>query len=157
MFAKIPLTEFPPTQPTLVWDGTCGFCKFWKTRWELQAKGKIKFVTYQEEAHKYPDIPIKEFKKSSRLIEPDGKVYSGPDSAFRSLYYGRMKNWHYWYTHNSLFQKICDKAYNHIAKNRSFYYKVTTALFGKDPKKLKPYWFAYLFIILALIVIIWNI
>ncbi|SFN58447.1 thiol-disulfide oxidoreductase DCC family protein [Salegentibacter flavus] len=154
MFVKINKTEYPPREPTMVWDGTCGFCKYWKTRWQLKTKGKIRFVTYQEKACDFPDIPLKEFKKASRLIEPDGSVYSGPDSAYRSIYYTGNEKWHHWYRKYPWFERFSDLAYNHIAKNRDFYFKITKALFGKDPANLKSYWLFYLlavFVILALL------
>lgn len=154
MFAKIDKTKHAPQKPTMVWDGTCGFCKFWKTRWQLKTKDKINFVTYQDRASEFPDIPLKEFKKASRLIEPDGRVYSGPDSAYKSLYYTGNQKWHHWYQKYAWFEKLSDIAYNHIAKNRDFYFKLTKSLFGENPAKLKPYWFFYLlavFIILAIL------
>ena len=154
MFAKINQTNYPPNEPTMVWDGTCGFCKFWKTRWELKTKDKISFVTYQDKASEFPDIPLKEFKKASRLIEPDGRVYSGPDSAYRSIYHAGNQTWHKWYRTHAWFEKFSDVTYNHIAKNRSLYFRITKALFGKNPAKLKYYWLFYLlavFVILALL------
>lgn len=154
MFAKIPKTNHPPNRPTMVWDGTCGFCKFWKTRWQLQTKDKLKFVTYQDEAENFPDIPLKEFKKASRLIEPDGRVYSGPDSAYRSLYYTGNRNWHQWYKQYSWFEKLSDTAYNHIAKNRDFYFKITKALFGNDPENLKMYWLFYLLAVFLILILL---
>ena len=151
MFAKIQKTENPPAHPVLIWDGTCGFCKFWKTRWQLKTQNKLEYVTYQEKAREFPDIPLKEFKKASRLIEPDGRIYSGPDSAYRSLYYAGNKTWHHWYQRYSWFEKLSDIGYNHIAKNRDFYFKLTKLLFGDYPEKLKFYWLFYL---LALVVIL---
>ncbi|MCP9199874.1 DCC1-like thiol-disulfide oxidoreductase family protein [Gramella sp. GC03-9] len=150
MFKKFEYTENPPSEDTMIWDGKCGFCKFWKTRWEVKTKGILKFETYQDAAHKFPDIPLKEFKKASRLIETDGKVYDGPDSAYRSLWHTGTKRWHQYYNSSSLFRKMSDHAYNHIAKNRSFYFSVTKMMFGKDPLNFKPYWLLYL-VIFALI------
>jgi len=148
MFQQINKTEHPPFQPILVWDGECKFCKWWKTRWELKTKDNLSFKTYQEVASQFSDIPIKEFKKASRLIEPDGKIYSGPDSAYRSLYYTGRKKWHFWYQKYPWFKTISNFSYNHIAKNRSFYYKVTVFFFGSNPEKPKLYWLYYLLIIL---------
>ncbi len=152
MFQKINKTEYPPNQPILIWDGECKFCKWWKTRWEIKTKNQLDFKTYQEVTSQFQDIPLKEFKKASRLIETDGFVYSGPDSAYRSLYIAGNKKWHLWYSNNAWFEKISDLGYNHIAKNRNFYYKATVILFGKDPVKPKYYWFYYLLLISLLIV-----
>ncbi|MDR5590596.1 thiol-disulfide oxidoreductase DCC family protein [Christiangramia sp. SM2212] len=150
MFGKIKYTEHHPPQNVLIWDGKCGFCKFWKTRWEEKTKGKVIFKTYQESAENFKDFPIKEFKKASRLIETDGKIYSGPDSAYRSLWHAGNKFWHQLYASSSIFEKLSNHGYNHIAKNRSFYFKLTKFLFGKDPLHLKPYWLLYLVLIIIL-------
>ena len=154
MFQKIKTTNYPPVFPILIWDGECKFCKWWKTRWELKTKDQLSFKTYQEAASQFPDIPLKEFKKASRLIDTDGKIYAGPDSAYRSVFMAGDKKWHNWYTEYKWFQELSDFGYNHIAKNRSFYYKFTSFLFGKDPKKPKAYWLIYLLVLIIIIIAI---
>lgn len=154
MFQKIKSTTNPPSFPILIWDGECKFCKWWKTRWELKTSNQLSFKVYQEVASQFPDIPLKEFKKASRLIDIDGNVYSGPDSAYRSLYLAGDKKWHQWYSNYKWFQKISDLGYNHIAKNRNFYYKATSILFGKDPEKPKKYWLFYILILIFLLIVL---
>jgi len=154
MFGKIDHTQYPPTKNILIWDGDCGFCKFWKTRWQQKTEDKVDFETYQNSSHKFNDIPLKEFKKASRLIEVDGKIYSGPDSAYRSLWHAGNKRWHEIYNSSSLFEYISDHGYNHIAKNRSFYFKLTKILFGNDPLNLKLYWLIYLALLFALLFVL---
>ena len=154
MFEKIKYTKYPPSHHTLVWDGDCGFCKFWKTRWEEKTREKIQFRTFQEVASEFPDIPLKEFKKASRLIETDGRLYSGPDSAYRSLWHANKKTYHELYKKSKWFEKLSDHGYNHIAKNRHFYFQITKFLFGDEPLKIKPYWLVYLLIILLIIFLI---
>ncbi|HBC04118.1 MAG: thiol-disulfide oxidoreductase [Aequorivita sp.] len=154
MFAKIQKTDFPPSEkPTMVWDGECGFCNYWITRWKSKTENRIHYKTFQEVSDKYPDIPLKEFKKASRLIEKDGQVYSGPNSAYRSFLYFKKPNvkWHRWYSENRWFNYLSDHIYNYIAKHRSFMFTLTKILFGKNPKNLKPYWFLILLSILILI------
>ncbi|MCB7480639.1 thiol-disulfide oxidoreductase DCC family protein [Christiangramia sediminis] len=154
MFKKIQYTQHPPSSNILIWDGDCGFCKFWKTRWQAKTKGKVEFKTYQDYAQNFSDIPIKEFKKASRLIETDGKVYSGPDSAYRSIWHAGNKLWHQMYASNPIFQSLSDHGYNHIAKNRSFFFKLTKLFFGRDPLNLKPYWLLYLILLVIIISIL---
>jgi predicted DCC family thiol-disulfide oxidoreductase YuxK len=151
MFQKFATTQHPPTEtPLLVWDGECGFCKYWVTRWRHLTQGKIHFKTYQEVAEHFPDIPLKEFKKASRLIEPNGSVYSGPDSAYRSYTYARNSwPWHQWYHKYPWFQWVSDHGYNHIAKHRPFYFWLTNTCFGNNPARLKPYWILYIMGILG--------
>ncbi|MCH4823778.1 DUF393 domain-containing protein [Gramella lutea] len=154
MFEKIANTKNPPADHIFVWDGQCGFCEFWKTRWENKTSGKLVFKTYQDCASSFQDIPLKEFKKASRLIEKDGHIYSGPDSAYRILWHAGNKNWHELYKTSKFFQYLSDHLYNHIAKNRGFYFKITKLLFGKDPLNLKLYWLLYLGLIALLIILL---
>ncbi len=154
MFKKIHKTAYPPSRPTLYWDEHCGFCHYWKLRWEILTEGNVAFVPYEEAAENFKDIPLKEFKKASRLIEPDGTVYSGPDTAYRSLYHAGTKTWHRRYKKYRWFRYLSDHGYNHIAKNRPFYFKVTRALFGKNPRSPKSYGLYYLIVLLVLLVIV---
>lgn len=154
MFKKIHDTTNKPADNILIWDGKCGFCDFWKSRWEARTKGKIRFETYQDFAHEFPDIPLKEFKKASRLIEKDGHIYSGPDSAYRSIWHAGDRKWHEFYKKYSWFRWLSDHGYNHVAKNRHFYFRLTKLLFGKEPLKLKPYWILYLLVIVLILILI---
>ena len=153
MFGKFYKTEYPPAKkPILVWDGECGFCHYWVIRFQKITGTKINYKTYQEIASQFKDIPLKEFKKASRLIETDGRVYSGPDSAYRTLAYSEKKLvWHRWYANKKWFTWLSDQGYNHIAKNRSFYFKITKLCFGADPEKFKPYWLFYIFIVFLIL------
>lgn len=153
MFEKIKHTKYAPKKTMLVWDGDCGFCKYWKTRWQIKTGNTIDFIPYQKIAKKFKDIPIKEFKKASRLIEPDGKVYNGPDSAFRSLWHEDMIYWHKLYQSNRLFRNLADYAYNHIAKHRSFYFIISKILWGKNPKTPRAYWLIYILIIFLVLIL----
>lgn len=145
MFTKYLKTSKPPTHPLFVWDGECGFCKYWIMVWQSNTKG-LTYRTFQEVASDFPDIPLKEFKKASRLIEPDGSVFSGPDSAFRTFYYFHKpnKHWHKWYENSSIFQKLTDHSYNWMAKNRPLMMKITLAFWGKNPLRRKTYWLFWL-------------
>lgn len=157
MFGKIKHTDFPPTEkPQLVWDGECGFCKYWVTYWHYNTENRIDYRPYQQVATNYMDFPLKEFKKASRLIETDGKIYSGPDSAFRSFTYFKPANnfWHKLYSENSAFAWIVDHSYTFIAKHRPLMFKLTHLFFGKNPERLKPYWLIYILLIIVLIVLI---
>ena len=154
MFAKIQQTAYPPTfKPMMVWDGECGFCKYWVTNWKSKTGDRIDYRTFQEVSEQFKDIPLKEFKKASRLIELDGTVYSGPDSAFRTFEYfeNPSHSFHHCYSNYKSFNLICDHAYNFIAKNRKFIFRLTKIFFGNDPEKIKPYWLLILLIVFAAI------
>ena len=158
MFQKFEQTAYPPGyKPVLVWDGECGFCKYWVTRWKSLTGEKVTYKTYQETAHQFPDIPLKEFKKASRLIETDGKIYSGPDSAYRSYTYtNKNLPWHTWYHQHNWFTKLSDHGYNYIAKQRPLFFTLTKLFFGKNPERLQLYWLGYLLLFLAVFYVLLN-
>ena len=159
MFQKIPQTEFPPKdKPVLIWDGKCGFCKYWVTRWQNMTGDSIEYRTFQQAAADFPDIPLKEFKKASRLIETDGSVYAGPDSAYRSYDYSSKKEYpyHRWYTQNATFRKLSDHGYNFIAKHRPAMFKLTKMMFGSDPLNFRPYWLMYILGIIGLFFVVFQ-
>jgi predicted DCC family thiol-disulfide oxidoreductase YuxK len=145
MFAKIQKTQSPPSQALFVWDGECGFCKYWIIIWKSKTTN-LNYKTFQEVSGEFPDIPLKEFKKASRLIEIDGSVFCGPDSAYRTFWYFEktQKHWHRWYQQSSLFRQLSDHGYNFIAKNRPLMMKLTLAFWGKNPVNRKPYWVVWL-------------
>jgi predicted DCC family thiol-disulfide oxidoreductase YuxK len=153
MFEKVKQTAHPPKEkPIMVWDGNCGFCKYWTTRWKRFTQDKIEYIPYQEAHERFPDIDIKHFKKASRLIEKDGSVYSGPRSAYRTFTYGSP--WAFldkWYESYSWFQNISDRLYAKVEQNRSFMFKVTKAMFGSNPQETRPFWAIYLVILLYFI------
>ena len=98
-------------------------------------------------------LGLKEFKKASRLIELDGSIYSGPDSAYRCYTYSDSIKWnaHRWYVNNRSFQRLSDHGYNFIAKHRPEMFKLTKLLFGPNPTDFKPYWVFYILAIILLV------
>ncbi|MBT0607349.1 thiol-disulfide oxidoreductase DCC family protein [Aequorivita echinoideorum] len=153
MFGKIERTNFPPQNPTMVWDGECGFCKYWIIHWKSKTEDRVTYITFQEIAAYFEDIPLKKFKKASRLIEPSGKIYSGPDSAYRSFtYFKNPKHFlHNLYHKQNWFTWLSDHTYNFIAKHRPIMFTMSKILFGKDPLQMKPYWFLILLFLAALL------
>lgn len=135
----------------MVWDGTCGFCRYWIGRWQNFTGSKIDYRPYQEAHVDFPDIEAVHFTKASRLIETDGKVFSGPRSAYRTFTYG--SKWGFldrWYEKYRWFEKLSDRTYSFVEKNRSFLFKVTKAMFGSDPDQVRPFWAVYLALVLYL-------
>ncbi len=75
----------PPSRPTLVFDGDCGFCRYWIARWRRVTGDLVEYAPYQEVAGYYPEIPVESFAKSVQLILPDGGVTSGAEAVFGAL------------------------------------------------------------------------
>lgn len=146
MFQKIDKTKYAPhSKPLMVWDGECGFCKYWTTRWSKYTGTKVIYEPYQTAAERFEDIDEVHFKQASRLIETDGRIYSGPRSAYRTFTYG--SKWGFldkWYENKKWFQSLSDKTYGWVEKNRNVLFKLTKALFGSDPNDVRPFWLIYL-------------
>ncbi len=153
MFKKFASVSNKPQKPLMIWDGACGFCAYWIQVWKNGTGRNVDYRPYQKCAEQYPDIPVKEFKKASRFIETDGKVYHGPDSAYKSLCYYQphpIYFLHNWYQNSSLFRRGSDHMYILIAKNRALMMTLTKLLWGSNPSNRKPYWLFYLLIILII-------
>ncbi|HKL40077.1 MAG TPA: DCC1-like thiol-disulfide oxidoreductase family protein [Cryomorphaceae bacterium] len=139
----------------MVWDGNCAFCHYWIVRWNKMSGDSIDYRPYNEVADKYPDIEVENFQRAVRFIEPDGRIYSGAAAAYRSFTYGTSWRW-LWkiYRDQKWFRKLSNWAYDIVAKNRPFLFKVTRLLFGSNPEKIRPYWLIYLSLILVFILIL---
>jgi predicted DCC family thiol-disulfide oxidoreductase YuxK len=151
-------TNFPPAKKSvMVWDGECGFCHYWIIRWKIITGDKIEYKPFQKTAHNYPDVPEERFREAVRLLEPDGSISSGPAAAFRSFYLTNKYKWLFpLYQRSPIFKKLSDYVYQVMADNRAFFLKVTRALFGKNPRKPKPYWMLFLLLLAMLFFIIFS-
>src|SRR5262249_62356900 len=83
----------PPPKPLLIWDGDCDFCRLWIERWRETTIGKVDYITYQEVADRFHEIPPDEFNRSVVLIEPDGTAFFAAEAVYRSLAYRRWGGW----------------------------------------------------------------
>lgn len=150
-------TAFRPDKPLLVWDGDCGFCKYWVIRWKKMTGEHIVYRPYQEMLDTIRDIPESEFRKAAQLIDRDGSVHSGAAAAYKALSYaGRWRFLYSMYTSSGLFRSISDRGYRFVANHRTGLYKVTVAMFGKNPARLRYYWAVYaLILVLAVVILVY--
>lgn len=135
MFSKIDKTAHPPKfKPLLVYDGNCGFCKYWIIKWKRLTYDHIDYSPYQKVLNQFEDIPEHHFKEAVRFINLDGTVGNGPEAAFQTLKYKkRYRFLHRWYAKYTWFQKLSDFGYQWVADHRNFLFKVSRFLFGKKP------------------------
>lgn len=139
----------------LVWDGNCGFCKYWVIRWSMLSRGKVDFVPYQKAAELLPDIDVANFKEAARLVDIDGKFYDGPAAAYKSLQLaGKYPFLMRWYVRFNMFRWLSDIGYQWIADHRDFCMRATKFLFGDNPIYLKPYWLFYLMMIFGILTLL---
>src|SRR5438876_5494408 len=131
----------PPPKPLMIWDGECHFCKRWIERWREITGGKVDYATYQDAAHRFPEIPVEQFKRAVALIEPTGEVFFAAEAVHRSLGYRSSRKWLAWsYDHIPGFAAISETAYKFIARHRSLGSAVTRLLWGKDVRPPTYFW-----------------
>ncbi len=151
MFQKVRNTAYLPTKTTLVYDGNCGFCKYWLVKWKKitnQKKLNLEYAAFQLNYQHFPDIPLDRFKEAVQLIDTNGKVYTGPLAAYYSLHLANKYGMFYrMYLSKKCFQQFSDRTYQLIASNRDVFFIISKLLFGKDPEKPFPFWIVYLLVI----------
>ena len=108
-------------KPLLIYDGDCGFCKKWIARWKKITKDHVEYAASQDVSYKYPQISREEFERAVQLIEPDGRIFSGAEAAFRTLgtrsRFFRIAVWKY--THVPGFAAFTEWVYRVVARHRS--------------------------------------
>jgi predicted DCC family thiol-disulfide oxidoreductase YuxK len=131
----------PPPKPLMVWDGECHFCKRWIERWREITAGEVDYVTYQEVADRFPEIPLEQFKRAVALIEPNGETFFAAEAVYRSLGCRPSRRWLAWsYDHVPGFAAISEIAYKFIARHRKFGSTVTRLLWGEDVRPPTYFW-----------------
>jgi lipase maturation factor 1 len=131
----------PPAKPLMIWDGECHFCRRWIERWREITAGEVEYVTYQEAANRFPEIPIEQFKRAVAFIEPDGKAFFAAEAVYRSLRYRSSRRWLAWsYDHVPGFAAVSELAYKFIARHRGAGSAVTRLLWGNDVRPPTYFW-----------------
>jgi len=119
------------TLPLLIYDGDCGFCRFWIERWKRLTRERVEYAPYQTVAGHFPEIPLENFEKSIHLVLPTGEVFSGAQAVFRALSFAPGKRWMHWmYRKIPGFAPISEWFYRLVANRRPFFSKLTWFFFG---------------------------
>src|SRR5438552_3891577 len=134
------VTNQPP-KPLMIWDGESHFCRRWIERWREITANEVDYVTYQEAAERFPEIPLEQFQRAVALIEPDGKTFFAAKAVYRSLACRSSRKWLVWsYDHVLGFAAISEIAYGLIARHRKFGSAVTRLLWGGDVRPPTYFW-----------------
>ncbi len=126
--------EFDKNETTVLYDGDCGFCKYWVIKWKRITKNDIQYYPFQRIIQHYPNLLEEELKKAVHLVDQNGKVYVGAAVPMRTL--NQHKVWKHFssaYFKFKPFKWLMDTVYKIIARNRNFSFKVSKFLFGKKP------------------------
>ena len=128
-------SELRPPQPLLVYDGDCGFCRFWVARWQNAVGDRVRFAPSQEVAAERPEVPPEQFSRAVQLIQPDGSYSSGAEAVFRALAHAPDGGGMLWlYQRFPGFAWASEAGYRVVAANRSFFSRLTRLFLGRDPR-----------------------
>lgn len=117
----------------LIYDGDCGFCKYWVAYWKKLTNDRVNYQPYQAVADQYPEIPIESFQRAVQYITPDGQVKSGAEASFSTLSHAESHRfWLRLYKYLPGFAYLSEKAYGVISTHREFSYRVCRWLWGRD-------------------------
>lgn len=116
---RIRVQNPPAETPVLLFDGDCGFCRYWVERWRLHTGDQVDYRPYQEARDAFPEIAEESCRGAAQLIETDGRVYSGAAAALRVLSIANKHAW-LWRAYNGLpgFAWLSEWGYARVARNR---------------------------------------
>jgi predicted DCC family thiol-disulfide oxidoreductase YuxK len=131
----------PPPKALMIWDGECHFCKRWIERWREITAGEVDYITYQEAAERFPEIPAEQFQRAVAFIDPHGEAFFAAEAVYRSLRYRSSRKWMAWsYDRVPGFAAISELAYKLIARHRGLASVVTRLLWGNDVRPPTYFW-----------------
>jgi predicted DCC family thiol-disulfide oxidoreductase YuxK len=129
----MPTARNVPGRPLLIYDGDCGFCKYWVRYWQALTGPGVTYAPYQEVGAQYPEIPVAAFQRAVQYVAPDGKIASGAEAVLLSLSHASGKGW--WltlYRRVPAFAAIAEDVYAFVASHRSALYRPSRVLWGPD-------------------------
>src|SRR5271169_3557817 len=129
----MPIARNVPGRPLLIYDGDCGFCKYWVRYWQALTGPSVTYAPYQEVGEQYPEIPVAAFQRAVQYVAPDGKIASGAEAVLLSLSHAGGKGW--WltlYRRVPAFAVIAEDIYAFVASHRSAFYRPSRVLWGPD-------------------------
>jgi predicted DCC family thiol-disulfide oxidoreductase YuxK len=110
----------------VVFDGDCGFCRFWIARWRYRTDDRVEYVPSNARASpNVPGLQLDRLARAVHLIEPDGRVSAGAEAVFRLLAFAGSRIPLTLYTHVPVVAAISDGAYDLVASHRGIFTKLT--------------------------------
>ena len=126
----------PPSLPVLIFDGDCGFCRFWKTRWQYRSGSLIEYAPYQSAdiAQRFPEIPRDRCARAVQFVEPDGRVSEAAEAIFRLLASIGLRLPFAFYEAVPGAQTVSEMVYRAVEEHRNVAARLTTMMWGRDPR-----------------------
>jgi len=133
-------------RPLLLFDGDCGFCRYWARYWQKLTGEQVDYRPYQAVAPEYPHIPTGEFQRAVQYIAPDGRRASAAEASFLTLSHARGKGiWLALYKRVPAFAAIAERAYAFTAAHRPGFHRISLFLWGRNPEPPRYDLVAFLF------------
>ena len=118
-------------KPLLIFDGDCGFCRFWIERWKSLTGDKVDYAPYQEVQTQFPSISKEACEQAVQLVLPAGKIYSAAEAVFRTLAFaGRARITLWLYQNFSGFRVLTEGFYSLVARHRVLFSRITRFIWG---------------------------
>jgi predicted DCC family thiol-disulfide oxidoreductase YuxK len=121
------------SKPVLIYDGDCGFCRYWIARWRRRIGERIEYVPLQDPsvAERFPTLPSRDLKEAVHLILPDGSVRSGAAAVFEALAVADKRLPLRVYESVPGAAAASELGYRIIARHRPFFSRLTMMLWGR--------------------------
>ncbi len=146
----------PPSLPLVIYDADCDFCRFWIARWRNTTGERVDYISSQEVAERFSEIPHEHFQGAVQLVNPDGEVFCGAEAVFRAFAHGGRRRWVLGlYQRLPGFAPITEWFYGFIARHRRFFSALTRWCWGKQPAR--PTFFLTRWLFLRLLGVIYLI
>jgi predicted DCC family thiol-disulfide oxidoreductase YuxK len=121
--------------PVLIYDGDCGFCVYWARYWQSLTGERVTYRPYQEAAREHPTIPLADFQRAVQFIGPDGRRASAAEASFLTLSHAPHRSlWLWLYRTLPGFAFLAERAYAFTAAHRAGFFRISRALWGKQPQ-----------------------
>jgi predicted DCC family thiol-disulfide oxidoreductase YuxK len=110
--------RFAHSQPVLLYDGDCGFCRRQVERLRTRVGDAVAFQPFQSATDR-AGIPESNLSRAVHLIDADGRVSSGAEAVFRTLAAGKRNSlWLWMYRRVPGFAPIAELGYRWVARHR---------------------------------------
>jgi predicted DCC family thiol-disulfide oxidoreductase YuxK len=130
-----PKVSMPPQKPVMIFDGECGFCRFWINRWRRQSGKRIEYIASQQPdvPKRFPEISQSAYDTSVQYVETTGAVYHGAEAVLRSRaeFGKKLLLWMYYQLPGA--RPMFEASYSFVASNRVGLSKLNRLVFGKYP------------------------
>jgi predicted DCC family thiol-disulfide oxidoreductase YuxK len=126
--------ESPPERPLVVFDGDCGFCRYWIRRWHQRTGDTLEYLPYQDTAvaRRFPALTTERCARALQIVEPDGAVSKGADAVFRALARSGLRWPLTLYRRLPGVATVSELVYQLVARNRPLASRLTSLVTGGE-------------------------